>query len=85
MSQDAKPLPPSTAAVIAAEMEARLCYAATLRSKLDVDQVLMLFCFPAAQAQAVELGKLGVKELKDTMPRHVCLFQNDIRSRKSDR
>ena len=61
------------------------CYAATLRSKLDVDQVLMLFCFPAAQAQAVELGKLGVKELKDTMPRHVCLFQNDIRSRKSNR
>lgn len=37
--EDAKPLPPSTAAVIAAEME----------------------------AQAVELGKLGVKELKELL------------------
>ena len=39
----------------------------------------MLFRFTAAQAQAVELGKLGVKELKDTssMPRHV-LFSKMI-------
>lgn len=44
----------------------------------------MLFCFAAAQAQAVELGKLGVKELKDTssIPWHVLFFQND---RMSDR
>jgi hypothetical protein len=40
---------------------------------LNVDQLFMLFCFAAAQAQAVELGKLGVKELKDTssIPWHV--------------
>ncbi|CAJ1338555.1 unnamed protein product [Effrenium voratum] len=37
--EDAKPLPPSTAALIAAEME----------------------------AQAVELGKMGVKELKELL------------------